>query len=163
MQQELKQKSPSPRIIVYTFRSSPNLTAIQKCGFDPFIFHELKAGLNTLKTRISNEKPILVLGLAKGTNLIEALTINQFNKTKFVSKGSQDKFLLHIPKTISKSFKVNKRPSDSFCNWTAFKIAEFASVAHPELKVMFAHIKPDLVSSIIDLALTDISDTTNPK
>jgi len=73
---------------------------------------------------ILEKNPQVILGIAnyKGNSQSEAVAINQFHKSKMIDKSGPKKFdLSKIP-----GFPISPKSSDSFCNWTAYKMSRFS-------------------------------------
>lgn len=121
--------------LFYTFTSFPE-TNLK--GYSYIVLRSLKYDLQELFKCIELEKPEYVIGLAKyRRSQIEAQAINQYNKTKKVSKNNPIQLYdLYIPQSLD--FKINTNPYDSFCNWAAFKVTEFLD--DHEIKHSFIHV-----------------------
>lgn len=70
--------------------------------------------------------------------------VNIFNRDKKIDKDGARKYNLDYPKDGYKSVKVNLNYTDSFCNWTIYKIAQM--IQAQDIKLQFIHInKSDIV------------------
>ncbi len=121
--------------MIYTFRTCPFKDHFPEA----FVFGKLKLDLEILKKKILEEKPEIILGIAKAKDFtrFETTVINKFNKNK-INPDGKTSFALYIP---SKIFPKSKNPTHSFCNWTAYKIKEFLKENNLPTKLAFVHVK----------------------
>lgn len=115
------------KLLLYTFRTYPNIIPLRRFCPQIHVLGQLKNDLASVSTEISQDPPDLIFGIAqikKGLSRLETEAINQFNKTKTINPGGTAKFDLWIPPQLPKGFTTSNKPTDSFCNWTAYKIAE---------------------------------------
>lgn len=145
-------------VLVYTFQSFPAIEDLQKLGFEPFVFGALHISLRRFCEVIEQERPAVVLGLARSRSTqLEASAINRFHGPKMVLRDGPQKLALHTPSDLPTKLKVAKSPSDSFCNWTAYRLAAFAKKQNPGFKLMFAHVSPKWLNPIVELAAKEAS------
>ncbi len=104
------------------------------------LFGKFNADFLEFSKKILLEKPEIVIGIAKSENSsrFEKLAINCFNKTKKISSSGRDYFNLDLPENIV--FSISNSPTDSFCNWTTYKIKEFLERNNLDTKLVFVHI-----------------------
>jgi pyrrolidone-carboxylate peptidase len=126
-------------ILIYSFRTFPDIQKIKDFYGKVFIFEKLKENLKTFLKIIDKEKPDYILGLAinKNSSKLEKLTINKVNKGKVSKTNLKDKIELFIPKEI---FEINTIPTTSFCNWTMWKIGEYLLEKNLNTRLSFVHI-----------------------
>src|SRR3989344_4304635 len=119
-----------------TFRTFPFKDKIPRA----FVFEKLNKDFITFSEKILRKKPEIIIGIAKSENSsrFEKLAINQFNKTKKVSLGGKNSFDLDLPENLI--FPVSDKPTNSFCNWTAYKLKEFLDNNKLDIKLIFVHI-----------------------
>lgn len=123
------------KTLIYTFRTFPFKDKIPVL----FIFGKLKEDFEIFSNLILNEKPEIIIGIAKNESFscFEKQTINRFNKDKKISKHGKEFFELYIP---TDSFAFSNKATDSFCNWTCYKIKEFIENNNLNIKLSFIHI-----------------------
>lgn len=123
------------KVLFYTFRS---------CSFkdripNAFVFGSLKSDFLIFARKVLSEHPDLIIGIAKGNvSVYEPKAINSFNKTKMINKTGVTSYALSIldmPK-----FPVSKFASDSFCNWTMYKVSELIAKNNLNTKLVFIHL-----------------------
>lgn len=124
-------------MLLYSFDTKRNRRLLNDLDHDVFYFKKLNQDFNVFQNMILSQNPKWILGIAafKETQF-ESKAINQFNKSKLISKSSQFSFDLFIPKS---NLKVNKSTSDSFCNWSSYRICEFVKLQNLDIKVSFLH------------------------
>jgi hypothetical protein len=127
--------------LIYTFRTTPFKEQIRTYASDTFVFGNLKVDFAVLSQKILKEKPDHIIGIAQtaGVSRMEPFAINQFHKTKQISAAGPKTISLYVPHKTP--FKQAIKPTDSFCNWTAYKIAEFVADNALTTKVMFMHVQ----------------------
>lgn len=105
--------------LLYSFKNFPYLELLEENGLEVFVFGKLKEDLEILKAKIIDEKPNLILGIAKSTSkesTFEAFAVNKFNKGKVSSNSIIDTYELFLPQDLPKSLKIRKTPTTTFCN-----------------------------------------------
>ena len=135
---------------IYTFRTFPYKRELKSIFNNVIILDKIKDDLNKLCSKIQLEKPDLILGIAKSDNIskIEKYAINQFHKNKKVLNIKNYKYILDIPNNLP--FIINNKPTDSFCNYSMFKIKYFLNSNNLNIPFTFVHItEQDLQKLII--------------
>ncbi len=123
-------------MIIYTFRTFPWIDELPR---DSFVFGKLNEDFEKFKEVILRNKPDLILGIAKSDKTrVETRAINRFNKTKKIIKDGPESYSLYTP-DFAKGFKLASKPTDSFCNWTMYKIANFLEEEKLSTKLSFIH------------------------
>jgi signal recognition particle receptor subunit beta len=124
------------KTLTYTFRTFPFKEKIPSA----FVFGKLNEDFKMFSNKILIERPDLIVGIANNSNnsRFEKLTINRFNKIKKISRNGPDSFELNLPPNPSFSISINT--TDSFCNWTTYKIKEFLKNNSLNTKLIFVHI-----------------------
>ncbi|MBD3362627.1 hypothetical protein GF362_02815 [Candidatus Dojkabacteria bacterium] len=139
----------------YTFRSFPHIRKIQVDFNNLFIFGKLKEDFVKFKRIIQNSEPSLIIGIALSktrSSYFEPTTINQFNQTKRVENHPNKSYKLNFP-INSNNFKLSKTPTDSFCNWTMYKIADFIHSRKYNILQYFVHIKEKDIKYLKEMIL----------
>ncbi|MEP7103382.1 MAG: hypothetical protein ABI721_01575 [Candidatus Dojkabacteria bacterium] len=99
------------KTLTYTFNSFKHKELLKKDFGNVFIFQKLKVDLEKIKA------------------------INKFNQGK-VNRVGKESYDLFIP-----NIKIQHGiPSDSFCNWTMYKISEFLEENKLDIKLSFIHL-----------------------
>lgn len=129
--------------MVYTFKSFPYTKELNLLYQDVQVLKSLKKDLDAFTKEIRRIKPAQILGLAKSTrkfSTIEKYTINQFHGKKKITNATEQKLELTVPNRLNNCFKINKNPTDSFCNYSMFKIQWFLKENKLEIPFSFIHI-----------------------
>lgn len=127
------------RFLLYSFLNFPFADLIQHPI--EFSFHKLKDDLIEFKSLIKIQKPDLIIGIAKSPNLksrFETKAVNIFNKIKTIDKKGIEQYELSFPIDGYRDIALNKKYTDSFCNWTMYKIAQYLEGSNTKLQ--FIHI-----------------------
>ncbi len=126
------------KILFYTFKNFPWKNKFKKIKF--FEFKKLKEDLLEFESIYNENMPIYIIGIAKSrnTSFFETKTVNSFNKNKKISKFGKDVYTLTYPIKGFSSIKLNHGYTDSFCNWTMYKISEI--INDSQTKLQFVHI-----------------------
>ncbi len=141
-------------VLFYTFKSFPFSDSLPE---NSFVLAKLNSDIKLLEERILNDKPEIVIGvgLVRGFSRFERIAVNKFNKVK-VNKNSQESFSLVFPEKGFENIKLSYKPTRSFCNWSAFKLAEFIEENNLDLKLSFLHInrkdKLELIKYVASLS-----------
>jgi pyrrolidone-carboxylate peptidase len=101
---------------------------------------------------ILEEKPDFVLGIAKSPqdySQFESIAINYFNKSK-ISKNGPEQHSLFTP--IFKPIYISDKPTNSFCNWTMYKISDLIKKEKLDTKLIFLHVKVSSIDILLKLA-----------
>jgi pyrrolidone-carboxylate peptidase len=123
--------------LVYSFRTNKHLDEFKKEGIEVFVFGKLKEDLKKFQNLIERLEPKFIIGLAeiKTQSRLETLAINSFGQKGKVSKAGKDYYPMYTQEQVS--FPKSKLPSNSFCNWTMYKIAEMVNAKN--IKLSFVH------------------------
>jgi len=127
-----------PTIQIYTFKNCPYKKSLPGNFFE---FEKLKDDFVRFAEIVETKQPGLILGVAKSSlkeSKFETRTVNVFNKTKKVNQKGKEEFSLDYPTNGFRSISLNESYTDSFCNWTMYKIAEY--IDHSKTKLQFIHI-----------------------
>jgi hypothetical protein len=125
------------KIFIYTFKSVSNPEIF---GADVFVLQKLKNDLNRFIELIEIHKPDTILGIGNAQfTAYESLAINRFHGRTLIRDGDNT-YDLYIPST---SLRVNNKPTESFCNWTAYRIARFIIQKSLNTKLSFLHLEPN--------------------
>lgn len=144
------------KTMCYTFRTFPELNILEKYFGQVFVFGKLKENLEKFKEIILEQDPDLILGIANNKkSSIKPIAINNFGKNKKVSKEGKNFYDLFIPEELSKVIPISRFKDDTFCNWTAYKIAEYIEENNLETRLSFVHLnmKDELVLNKLDRAI----------
>lgn len=139
---------------IYTFSTNPYRDHLKTLFDDVFVFRRLHDDFRQLAVDILKRKPRHVLGIAHFKYQIprfEPTAINQFHKRGRITKTGPEKYPLFIPKLEGTPFRTSATPSDSFCNWTMYKIANFLAENNLQSKLMFVHMKERYLDSLVDV------------
>ena len=128
-------------IIVYTFRTFPEIEKLREIFGEVFVFGKLKEDLKKFTKIIETKKPKYILGVAKGKSVsqLEKYAINKFGKTGKIDKDGLEQIELYIPKELEKDFKISTKQTSSFCNWTMYKIGSYLLENKLKTKLIFVH------------------------
>lgn len=132
-------------VLLYTFKSFKALDKLEKEFGKVFIFNKLKDDLEQFKQIIKAQHPKYIIGVAKPPRTfskIETKAINRFNKNK-VNKLGKDSYDLFIPDWGYKSFT----PTNTFCNWTMYKLSEL--IEGTNSKLIFLHLHESDIDKFI--------------
>lgn len=127
--------------LIYTFKNFPYKSVL---GTSAFEFNKLKSDFIKLEKEIKNLSPQFIIGIAKSpnkTSRFESKAVNIFNHSKKINKSGVDEYKLDYPIQGYKSITVNKGYTDTFCNWTMYKIAEL--VSNTSIKLQFIHVSEE--------------------
>lgn len=135
------------KVLFYTFRTFPIELIDTK---DVFIFGKLKEDLKVFEKKILNESPDLIIGfgLVKGKSRFERIAINKFNNG-VISETSPEFYNLEFPDKGFNTIKVSTKPTNSFCNWTMYKITDFLNEESLLTKMSFIHINKDSINDLL--------------
>lgn len=141
------------KILVYSFRTFPFLKDLENSFGEIVVLGKLNTDLEKLKEIIVRDKPDIILGIAaaKNSSSQESTAINKFHGTKLINKSGVYTYPLNI---LNIDIKLRKTTTDSFCNWTMYKISEYILENNLKCKNSFIHISPkdlDLLKSISSL------------
>lgn len=148
----MKKVSNHNKTLIYTFKTFPYKKELKSIFNDIIILDKIKNDLNKLYSKIQLEKPNLILGIAKSRNnisTIEKYTINKFHRNKKILNIKNSKFTLNTLSNIS--FKVNNKPTDSFCNYSMFNIKYFIDQNNLTIPFIFIHITKEDLKHLITI------------
>jgi len=132
------------KALIYSFLNFP-FAELVEYPID-FKFHKLNEDFLEFICLINSKKPDLIIGIAKSPNSksrFETMAVNIFNKRKSIDKKGLEQYELSFPINGYKNISVNKKYTDSFCNWTMYKIAQH--LEGNNTNIQFIHIaKNDL-------------------
>lgn len=114
------------RIILYTFSHNPLLKEFE--DFTPFLFQQLRIDFITFSLLLEKTRPDLVIGFAHRNkpSQFETRAINQFHTRGHVIKNGQEQYELDFPPQGYNSISIAKGVTNSFCNWTAYKVSSIS-------------------------------------
>jgi len=136
--------------ILYTFRTFPYKEILKHEFKELFIFGTLRDDFEKLIKVINKKKPRYIIGVAKSPweySQFEREAINQFHGKGKLSNKSRSSFKLYHPQKGYKSIRLSKYPTDSFCNWTMYKIAEH--IQGNSIKLLFIHTTEMDINKVI--------------
>lgn len=115
------------------------MAVLQGIGAEVTVLGSLKRDIEALYTRLLLEKPEYLLGVAdtKKSSVIEPVTINDIHGRK-INKDGAERLELFIPSPAL--FKISTKATNSFCNYSMYKIAEFINLNNLETKLIFVHL-----------------------
>ena len=126
------------KILIYTFANFPYKNAFNR---EVFEFKRLKIDLDDFASEIRKHKPKVIFGVAKSSTKVskfETVAVNIYNKTKKVDPSGDLEYKLEYPTSGFGAIVLNAGHTDSFCNWTMYKISQL--IATTETKLQFVHI-----------------------
>lgn len=141
--------------MIFTFRTNPFKEKLQSKYGKVFVFGSLKKDLETFSAEVLKNKPQYIIGIAHSNfSRFESKAINRFNRTKKINKKGKDEISLFIPQ--NNSFKASTNTIDSFCNWTAYKIAQLIEENKLDTKIMFVHLGEKDLDALYEMDLEGI-------
>lgn len=146
----------SDSLLVYTFRTFPFKESLRKEVGSFFIFGSLKKDFEVLKELIIKHRPAVVLGLARALGKwshFESVAVNRFNRSGKISATGAGLIPLTIPAHLGGKLRIARKPSASFCNWSAYKLAEFNPGS---TRLMFAHVREQDLATVIQSAKCEL-------
>ncbi len=127
------------KLFIYSFKNFPYEEHLYK-GIG-FRFHNLKKDIEKFNDLISRQNPNVIIGIAKSSgnaSRFETKAVNIFNKAKKVDSTGVSSYSIDFPIGGYKQIKLNNKFTDSFCNWTMYKISQ--SIEGKIIKLQFVHI-----------------------
>lgn len=115
------------------------------------MLEKLKEDLEKMFELISEKKPEMILGVALGNgedSVFEPRAINQFHKKEKVVKNGKDEFKLFVPDLKGTSFEISKKPTDSFCNFSMFRVKNWLEENRLEIPFAFCHVKKEEIKEL---------------
>lgn len=129
--------------LIYTFKNFPYKSCL---GLSVFEFHKLTSDFQLFQDEIIKLKPTIVIGVAKSpTNKsnFESRAVNQYNHAKKLDVGGIYEYTLDYPENGFGSIGISADFTDSFCNWTMYRISQI--LVGTDTRLQFIHIaEPDL-------------------
>lgn len=126
-------------MLIYSFRSYKELPQLKDSHPNLFVFGKLKQDFPVFCDRLAAERPEWIIGVANpisSSSQIEVETINCFNRSKKILSGEPEAYPLFIP---ASQLKIATQPSDSFCNWTMYRISHYLKTKAVSSKLVFTH------------------------
>ncbi len=141
------------KALVYTFRTFPYQEKLKETFGEIFVFGKLKEDLDKFYEKIFFQKSRVIIGIAlsKSGNFFEEKTINKFNGDKTITKEGKEELPLHIPQINQSTFKINRKTSDSFCNYTTYNIANFLLKNNIDAPLIFAHLNKNGIGELKEI------------
>lgn len=139
------------KILVYTFRTFPRLKELEGIFGEVVVLGKLKEDLGKMFELIEREKPEMILGVALSNgddSVFEGKTINQFHKRGKVLKDGKDGLELFVPDLRGTDFKISTRITDSFCNFSMFRVQNWLEENGLEIPFAFCHVKKEEVERL---------------
>jgi len=126
-------------VVAYTFKTFPKTSLLEKEFPHLFIFDKLKQDIEPFCAYLLKVKPDFVIGVAhsKTKSVFEPIAINNIHGHK-ISAAEPEELALNTPSCPS--FPPSPRPSNSFCNYSMFKIQSFINQQQLPSKQIFAHL-----------------------
>jgi hypothetical protein len=122
--------------LIYTFRTFPWLSEIE--NFQPFVLDKLKNDILQLQLKLLKEQPEYLIGLAiSSSTRFEPTAYNKFNHGK-VNKQGKEQYGLFVPNIAGT--RTATAGTNSFCNWTMYRLAEFIVQEKLPIKLAFLHM-----------------------
>lgn len=127
------------KILVYTFRTYPRKEELREICGSLAILGSLKNDVNSFCTRLLAEKPEYILGIAntKKYSVIESMAVNEIHG-KMISKEGEVELKLFIPSPPL--FNLSSKSTNSFCNYSMYKIADFIKINCLDIRLVFVHL-----------------------
>lgn len=139
------------KTLVYTFRTFPYLEELKQVFPEVIVFGKLKESLQEFYELIIERNPDLVLGVAlsnSGNSYFEPKSINKFNTNAKIIRNGQNELLLFVPNLKKSNFKISPKTSDSFCNYTMYKIKNFLEEKDLNIPFAFSHLKKEQIKEL---------------
>jgi len=132
---------------IYVFESALRFLSLD----DPYILKTLKRDLLTLEQELLLNPPKLLLGIGRGPKTCyEPVAINRFHRNPHIVEGRPDQLSLFVP---SSAIPVSSLPTTSFCNWSAYLLADFIEQEKLSTKISLLHFRPEDA----DRVMTEVS------
>lgn len=131
---------------VYTFRTNPYIAKLEESGAKIFVLGKLKEDMPQMLDAIAHEQPKRIAGVAlvRGVEETRAETeaINQFGRYgKKVNAHGKERYALVNPDPHT--FRYARTSTHSFCNWAAYKVAEYVAEHRIAAAHSFIHFRAD--------------------
>lgn len=139
------------KILVYTFRTCPFIAKLETIYGKVVVLDKIRVDLEELLQKIKKEKPDFILGIAKSTldySTVEKYAINQFHKNgKVVKNVKENRLEMDIKEDCP--FQVRPKGTDSYCNYSMFKIKSFLLKESLDIPFSFYHLKEEDIEKLI--------------
>lgn len=132
-------------LVAYAFRTFPKINLLKKEFPCLFIFGKLKQDVESFCDHLLKVRSDFIIGLAttKTKSVFEPTAINNIHGHKVIA-NAPEKLSLHVPE--NQIFPVSPKPSNSFCNYSMFKIQSFINQQQLSSKLIFVHLNPKDIS-----------------
>jgi len=114
------------KISIFTFRTFPHIDKLHQDFDTVFVFGKLRSDLEKFKQIIAKEKPDIIVGFARSTqefSSFETRAVNMFHGKTLC--GENKEYSLFVPDIAGTGIEMSQKQTTSFCNWTAYRLAEF--------------------------------------
>ena len=139
------------KTLIYTFRTFLHIEELKQIFPEVIVFGRLKEDLDNFCKQIMKEKPDMILGIAlSNDSVFEPKAINHFNGNLKIIKDGKEELSLFVPNLQNQDFKVSAKPTDSFCNYSMYKIKHFLEENNLDIPFAFTHIKKEDIKKLID-------------
>lgn len=123
------------KLLLYTFRS---VEYQNKLGNRVFVFNKLNEDIEKFFEVLKAEEVDHVVGVGNGPfTRFESQAVNRFHKKRILQE-SPESYDLFIPPV---GILTGIEPTESFCNWTAYRIAHFIYENELNIRQSFLHVK----------------------
>lgn len=123
------------KLLLYTFRS---VEYKDQFDYRVFAFNKLNEDIEKFFALLKAEEVDHVVGVGNGPfTRFESRAVNSFHTKRILQEGPGS-YDLFIPRA---SIPAGIRPTESFCNWTAYRIAHFISENKVNIRQSFLHVR----------------------
>ena len=125
--------------MAYTFRTFPKINLLKKYFPNIYVFGRLKEEIESFCEEIGKNNPDFIIGIAKSNSnsVIEPIAINNIHHHKII-QDSPETLSLYAP--TNPLFPTSCQPTNSFCNYSMYKIQYFLNQNKLSTKLLFVHI-----------------------
>ena len=144
-------------VLAYTFRTNPFRSALEEQFGSAFVFGKMREDLERFKAEFTARPRALIVGFAKSwdaSSYIEAKALNRFSGNRVLETGGPAQLDLALPQKVEPPFKVNRRGSDSFCNWAMYRIGSFIANQPEKVEHMFYHCHEEDIDAVARILTT---------
>ncbi len=140
-------------MLVYTFRTFPEVDTLTSNFEDVVVLGELKADIAKLQQRLQKQDVPLIIGVAatSGKTRVEPVAINRFNRTKAIRANGPSQLALHVPAELAETFGVADKPTWSFCNLAMYRLQGFIVDQGLVTKQVFVHLNITDIPKLVEL------------
>ena len=133
--------------VAYTFRTFPQIDRLRGQCPDLYIFGKLKQDIESFCHHLKDEKPNYVFGIAtsKTKSVVEPVAINDVHGGKIITKAPEK---LSLCTSNNFHFPTSSRTTNSFCNYSMYKIQYFINLHHLPTQFIFIHLNLKDISSL---------------